>query len=391
MAELTTIPTQYGFADQGFLAAGLKPGVTTCQISPIYRVENGVRTPRGFNTPAAFVFIELAGEYERASYGALSVDPVTKITTLTDMRRELSQTDGNDFTSQGDGGDWPKGARVVVSNDPALFGAYALTGAENTFNPKQTFSRIAFTTDGDEYFQFPSLTTTERDALTPANGMVVYNETTSQLNRYIGGAWGPVENATSQTTVKVSSNDTTADFLINKLAAGANITITETDDASDESVTIAVTGISASPAGSMTAFAGGSAPSGWLFTYGQAVSRTTYADLFAVRSTTYGVGDGSTTFNLPDMRGRSAIGLDNMGGSSADIVTATEADTLGGVSGSEKRSLAHTHTVAGVGNIADNGAGKFMLASTSVTTSSGGSATQDFMNPYMALNYIIKT
>lgn len=51
-------------------------------------------------------------------------------------------------------------------------------------------------------------------------------------------------------------------------------------------------------------FAGTSAPTGWLLCDGTAVSRTTYAALFAVISTVYGVGDGSTTFNLPDGRGR---------------------------------------------------------------------------------------
>jgi microcystin-dependent protein len=72
-----------------------------------------------------------------------------------------------------------------------------------------------------------------------------------------------------------------------------------------------------SPAGSVIAFAGSSAPTDWLLCYGQAVSRTTYATLFAVVSTTYGVGDGTTTFNLPDLRGRTVAGVDNMGGSDA--------------------------------------------------------------------------
>lgn len=62
------------------------------------------------------------------------------------------------------------------------------------------------------------------------------------------------------------------------------------------------------PAGVISAYAGSSAPSGWLMCDGSAVSRTTYATLFAIISTTYGVGDGSTTFNLPFLNGRSIIG-----------------------------------------------------------------------------------
>ena len=61
------------------------------------------------------------------------------------------------------------------------------------------------------------------------------------------------------------------------------------------------------PTGAFMAFAGSSAPEGWLVCDGSAVSRTTYADLFAVIGTTYGDGDGNTTFNLPDCSGRLPI------------------------------------------------------------------------------------
>ncbi|XSC45842.1 tail fiber protein [Bradyrhizobium sp. RDT10] len=67
---------------------------------------------------------------------------------------------------------------------------------------------------------------------------------------------------------------------------------------------------------------GSTAPnSAFAFPVGQAISRTTYATLFALVSTTYGVGDGSTTFNLPDKRGRVSASLDNMGGSTASRLT----------------------------------------------------------------------
>jgi microcystin-dependent protein len=62
-------------------------------------------------------------------------------------------------------------------------------------------------------------------------------------------------------------------------------------------------------AGIVVPYAGASAPDGFLICDGSAVSRSTYARLFAVISTTYGVGDGSTTFNLPDLRGTSVIGV----------------------------------------------------------------------------------
>jgi microcystin-dependent protein len=95
------------------------------------------------------------------------------------------------------------------------------------------------------------------------------------------------------------------------------------------------------PPGSMIQYAGASPPNGWLLCDGSAVSRASYAGLFAAIGTVYGAGNGSTTFNLPDMRGRTAIGLDSLGGTSANRITATQADVLGGNGGAE------THTPAG--------------------------------------------
>lgn len=66
----------------------------------------------------------------------------------------------------------------------------------------------------------------------------------------------------------------------------------------------------ASPAGKIAPFAGVATPAGWLLCNGAAVSRTTHAALFAVIGTTYGVGDGATTFNVPDLRGEFLQGAD---------------------------------------------------------------------------------
>lgn len=69
-------------------------------------------------------------------------------------------------------------------------------------------------------------------------------------------------------------------------------------------------GLSFVPAGAINIWPAAAAPAGWLLSQGQAVSRTTYAKLFAVIGTTYGPGNGSTTFNLPDLRGYFVRGLD---------------------------------------------------------------------------------
>jgi Phage Tail Collar Domain len=76
------------------------------------------------------------------------------------------------------------------------------------------------------------------------------------------------------------------------------------------------------PIGGLLTYIGVSAPnSAFVLPFGQAISRTTYATLFALTGTTFGPGDGSTTFNVPDLRGRAVFGQDNMGGSAAGRIT----------------------------------------------------------------------
>ena len=107
------------------------------------------------------------------------------------------------------------------------------------------------------------------------------------------------------------------------------------------------------PVGVVNPFAGATAPSGWLLCYGQAVSRTQYPVLFTTLSTTYGSGDGSTTFNIPDMRGRAVAGKDDMGGTAASRLTSTvltASNTLGATGGTQTHTMtsaempSHTHT-----------------------------------------------
>lgn len=107
------------------------------------------------------------------------------------------------------------------------------------------------------------------------------------------------------------------------------------------------------PPGVILDFAGSTAPDTWALCYGQAISRTTYSVLFAMLGTTYGAGDGSTTFNIPDLRGRAVAGKDDMGGSAASRLTnggsGITGTTLGAAGGSETHTLtaaemaAHTH------------------------------------------------
>lgn len=97
------------------------------------------------------------------------------------------------------------------------------------------------------------------------------------------------------------------------------------------------------PVGTVVDFAGSNAPATWLLCFGQAISRTEYAELFAVIGTTYGSGNGSTTFNVPDYRGRVIAGRDNMGGTNANRLGTfsgfTSASNLGESGGNEVVTL----------------------------------------------------
>lgn len=162
----------------------------------------------------------------------------------------------------------------------------------------------------------------------------------------------------------------------------------------------AVSGI---PSGSVMPYAGSSAPTDWLLCSGAAVSRTTYAALFAVIGTIYGSGDGSTTFNLPDLRGRVVAGVDNMGGTAANRITSggsgITGTTLGAAGGAETFTIStaqmpsHNHSISGGPNNAGSGSFSNVASGSSPlnSNSTGGGGASNVTQPTMMLNYIIKT
>lgn len=162
------------------------------------------------------------------------------------------------------------------------------------------------------------------------------------------------------------------------------------------------------PTGSLLPYAGASAPTGYLLCDGAAISRTTYATLFALVGLTYGAGDGATTFNIPDLRGRVIAGQDDMGGSSANRLTGlsggVDGDVLGGSGGAETHTLvtsempAHTHggltTInpsGGDGGSANDPGIDYVTSNSGGSGSTGGGGAHNNIQPTLILNYIIKT
>lgn len=140
----------------------------------------------------------------------------------------------------------------------------------------------------------------------------------------------------------------TGTFTIASPNSNSNFTLT----LPTESGTI---GVNSSPAGTVIFYAASTAPSGFLKANGAAVSRTTYASLFAAIGTTFGAGDGSTTFNVPDLRGEFPRGWDDgRGVDSGRVFGSTQANGIprlrGGVTDSHGNSAMSAFNVSGFTN-----------------------------------------
>jgi microcystin-dependent protein len=146
------------------------------------------------------------------------------------------------------------------------------------------------------------------------------------------------------------------------------------------------------PVGTIMYWPGASAPSKWLLCYGQEISRATYSELFNRLGTTYGAGDGDTTFALPDLRGRVAAGHDLAGGISGNRLTSpVDGDTLGAAGGAQDVQVTASHVPPLSGNAAEAGSHTHsMNNSTNLTRFHGaggsswtgsGRASDAFANP----------
>ena len=153
------------------------------------------------------------------------------------------------------------------------------------------------------------------------------------------------------------------------------------------------------PVGTIIPYAGTTIPSNYMKCEGQALSRIEYDILFSAIGTTYGVGDGSTTFNLPNLKGRIITGIDS---------NDTDFDTLGETGGEKTHTLtvdeipSHAHEQLAVSNPnsggpgirgtynEQEGTGMSRYPTNTQTGTTGGGEAHNNLQPYIVLNYIIK-
>ena len=268
------------------------------------------------------------------------------------------------------------------------------------------------------FYDSSSVVTPSSIVVTGASSPYTATVTTASAHGLSTGTSITVSNATGNTSVNgvfsiTSTGSTTFTYSV---TSSGTVTGTPVYIANPglKKITFANLQAQLVPTGTVNSYAGSAAPTGWLLCYGQAVSRTTYAALFAVIGTTYGAGDTTTTFNLPDLRGRVIAGQDDMGGTSANRLTGSltggvDGDVLGGTGGDEGNTLdttqipSHTHTYGPqTGRYGANGqtysstifppsSGDSDRGSYTMTSNAtGGGLAHNNVQPTIILNYIIK-
>jgi microcystin-dependent protein len=160
-------------------------------------------------------------------------------------------------------------------------------------------------------------------------------------------------------------------------------------------------GGSSQPVGSIINFASATTvPPGWLACNGQAVSRTDYARLFAVCGTTYGSGDGSTTFNIPNLNDRTVVGPGGRSVGASGGAATVSLSVANMPAHNHNSSGGHSHSIVGTGTTTvASGSGATVTNSTTGNTGGTGTHTHDTvgsgtahenMPPFLVLPYIIR-
>lgn len=210
----------------------------------------------------------------------------------------------------------------------------------------------------------------------PIAGMLWYDSTNKLLKQYRNSEWvtmGSVHISSSAPSTPQAGDiwvDTGSSYAVKVRDGSGWITLAKTTDVIDIT-------------GAIKMWPTTSAPTGYLVCDGTAVSRSAYAALFAIIGTTFGTGDGSTTFNLPNFKSRFPAGYN-----AADTPFDAMAETGG--------AQTHTHTYTSESGATSDtggagGSGSSGVQWTHTHTVSGTTAAGSSLPPYLTINFIIKT
>lgn len=365
-----------------------------------------------FNASTAFFNGEFSGDFTGSFTGNLN-GLSTNVTGIVD-----SQNGGTGFSQFDDG-------QILVGNGTGLAKA-TITGVSpiTVVRTSEGFN-IGFSgTTGGTVSSVGVVAgigiSVDGGPITSSGNITVTNDGVTQI---VAGTNVSISPANGKGIVTINATASGGSGGVTKIIAGDNISINPGSGIGE--VTISSTGgggggsgtfSTSEQAGTIKLWAGATAPSGWRFCDGGAISRTTYSALFSRISTTYGSGDGANTFNVPNFNNRFVVGA---GGSYARGSTGGSADAV---------AVSHTHTVSDPGHnhVPGNGtednlfnkalrvqnpslytnvyndtiaypqpdvvhAGPISRATTGITISSSGvSGTGKNIPPYIAINWIIK-
>lgn len=162
--------------------------------------------------------------------------------------------------------------------------------------------------------------------------------------------------------------------------------------------------------GEIRMWAGDTAPTGWRLCDGSTLNRTTFATLYGIIGTKYGIGNGTTTYNIPNLKGRVPVGLDAAQGefNAVGISGGSKTHTLttGEMPSHTHTQNSHTHVMQGNGALTDGASGtNYGLpngsfygfrtdqpdSTVAVNQNTGGGGAHNNIQPYLTVNYIIKT
>lgn len=216
---------------------------------------------------------------------------------------------------------WLIGSLASVPTQAADWSKPSLT------DPYTTWPEMVKGRDEDAARLFDPATTSPTNLPT---GTIRWSSANKRFEKFNGSSWSELE---PQWAVGISGNAATA----SKWATPRTFTIGGVSMPVDgsTSVTWSRNDMGGVPVGAVMSFAGNTCPNGWLSAAGSEVNRATYPDLFTYIGTTYGPGNGSTTFRLPDLRGEFVRGLDNgRGVDSGRALGTSQLDAFQNITGS---------------------------------------------------------